>query len=343
MDDLPVETVRYKLKKEFRRLGFRVHAEVDYSRLGLSLHAADLRFDPAYVPQAGKLLAGLHKIGYLIYYGKLLPRGQYFAVLGLAEGSAGDYFGFLEHLKDKKILQDFMLGTVLAHNHASINPTFFDFRSGKWEVDWNEIRLQSPTLPKSHGQENAVLFDLPDLLLVKELQIDSFQHVVNIARKTKIHPKTLGYHYRSHLLPSGIISGFTIRWVNDVGTTLAHSAMLTRLTVQNYESKNLSKIRLAVNKVPFLWSEYVFQNARYIGFLWIPVEEAVHTFDYLNSEISGLCEDMDLEFVRIGDASLFTIPYHMYKRKWTFDVQKLKSDFEKLTVSTKKEEVGASA
>jgi DNA-binding Lrp family transcriptional regulator len=341
--DLPVETVRYKLKREFKHLGFRIHSEVDHSKLGLSLHVAELRFEQEYRDVAGRLLASLHEIGYLLYYGNMLPEGHYFTVLALPERSTTAYPAFLEQLKRKKVLKDFSMHRVLHHNHRSINPTFFNFRSGKWELDWSKVRQEIPILVSTPTGGKTTRFDQLDLLLVKELQIDSLQHMVNIARKIGIHPKTLGYHYRSHLRDSGIITAFTVRWTKDIDSTLAHSVMVTKLSVQGYEKNNLTRIRLAVNRIPFVWAEYVLEKAGYVSFLCIPVEEALQAFDYLNRELSVLSERIELEFIRIADSCLFTIPYHMYQDEWTFDFDKLKSDFGRILARVKKAEVGVPA
>src|SRR3989442_16032044 len=38
------ETIRYKVKKQFGRLGFKIHADVDYKKVGLFLRWGTLQF-----------------------------------------------------------------------------------------------------------------------------------------------------------------------------------------------------------------------------------------------------------------------------------------------------------
>ncbi|MDG6962507.1 MAG: Lrp/AsnC family transcriptional regulator, partial [Nitrososphaerota archaeon] len=44
------ETIRYKIKKRFGRLGLRFRAEVDFPKLGLNLHWASLNFPEPFAP-----------------------------------------------------------------------------------------------------------------------------------------------------------------------------------------------------------------------------------------------------------------------------------------------------
>jgi len=71
------ETIRYKVKKRFGRLGFRFHAEVDFEKLGLTLHWATLDFTKEYYGMAPQILRALNQVGYLTYFAKLVPQGTY--------------------------------------------------------------------------------------------------------------------------------------------------------------------------------------------------------------------------------------------------------------------------
>ena len=85
------ETIRYKLKKRFGRLGFRFHAVVNYNKLGLHLHWAALDFSKAYNPVAPQMLRALNQVGYLVYFAKIIPQGNYDALFAIPENTADQY------------------------------------------------------------------------------------------------------------------------------------------------------------------------------------------------------------------------------------------------------------
>ena len=323
---VPTETVRYKIKRQLKELGFRIHAEVDYEKLGLTLHWANLDFTAKYDDLAAKILTALHEIGYLIYYGRIIPQGHYVALFALPRSSGEKYHDFLKHLVDLGIIRWYSLEEVTFSRHLSMNPRHFNFDSGEWEVDWSKVDLEKPPLEERVFQEEAPL-DKTDLLLIEELQINALQHIVAIAKKVKIHPKTLRYHYHAHLEKHGLIARYVVRWMKDIEKTLSHSVMLTRLTIQGLNGTELLRTRAAVNKIPFLWAEELLKNGTYIATLCIPVEQAVSAFDYLHTKVLGSGRKIDIGYIKPWDACLFTVPSQMFKEGWAFDADVLKSRF----------------
>lgn len=318
------ETIRYKIKKRFGRLGFKFHAEVDFAKLGLGLHWGTLNFSKAYYNMAPQILRALNQVGYLTYFAKVVPQGNYTTLFALPENTAAQYEEFLSRLRDKGILSGFTLDGVVVSRHKVMDPRFFNFRSGRWEIEWDKVVSQTP-VPLLQGKKQSVEeFDYYDLLVIKELQKDSLQHLTGIAKKLKVHQKTLEYHYRTHVQKWKLVPSYTIRWTQDTTKRLIHSVAGTLLTFHNLSRLELTEAQAAVSKIPFLWSEHLLQNGTYNALLYVPVTDIINVTSYINSTVPDLSSKVDVGFIKQADASSFTIPYNMYQNnRWKFEPRQM--------------------
>lgn len=328
------ETIRYKVKRQFKKLGFRIHADVDLGKLGLTQYWAELRFSEKYQGVAAKALAILNDVAYLTYYAKIVPQGYFVAIFALPAGKSAEFEAFLGELQEMGIISEFTLTQAVIARHDSMLPGFFNFQAGQWDVDWRRVELGPGRPLDSQKSPSEAGLDRYDLLLIKELQVDALQHVVGIARKLKLHQKTLEYHYRAHVQKGKLIPAYVVRWTRDVEKSVAHSVMLTRLVFRDL-GDDLEEIQLAVSKIPFLWSEYLTSDGTYIAILAIPVKEAVTVFNYLGREAPGLYDRVEIGYINRDEAFLFTIPYQMYDSGWLFDARKTKSAFVKAMRASK--------
>ena len=317
------ETIRYKVKRQFKKLGIRIHAEVDYRKLGLVPIWADLSFSPKFGGSTKALLEALSKSAYLTYYGKLLPQGEFTCMFAVPDGKKSQHAELLAHMKRSGILLDFDMKETVVSRINKLDPGFFDFKSGTWQVDWNLVKQGKGSEMRPQGAVPPAKIDLYDLLLIKELQIDSLQHLVSIAKKVKVHAKTLEYHYRAHVQEEKLIPSYYLRWMHDIERSIAHTVLETRLTFRNLGGA-FSRVQRVVSKIPFLWAEYVFKDGTYTAFLVAPIREATTSLDYLNSELPDLNDKVQMSYVKKNEASLFTIPYEMFKDGWTYDLKKAK-------------------
>ncbi len=324
------ETIRYKIKKRFASRGFKFQAEVDFAKLGLTLHWGTFQVSPLYYSSAPGLFRALNKAGYLIHFSKILPQGHFVALFALPDGKGPDYARFLESLKRRKILVDFQLDEVLIERHKPMDPKFYNFQSDRWEVDWQKVRA-SPGIPlpgeKKHAKQEA---DEIDMLIIKELQKDALQHVVGIAKKLKVHEKTMEYHYRTHVTKLGLIPRYRVRWMRDQKGTLSHTTMVTQLTFRGLDGQEFKKVQRAVSKIPYLWVEDLLKDGTYIATLNIPVADFIETVSYLNSEFEFLGPKVETGYIRVGDSMNFTVSYELFSGdEWKFDANRMTASIQK--------------
>jgi DNA-binding Lrp family transcriptional regulator len=324
------ETIRYKIKKRFGRLGFRFHAEVDYGKLGLSPHWGTLDFTKAYSQMATQTLEALNQVGYLVYYSKLIPQGSFTALFALPANTTDQYREFLKGLQTKGILSSFSLDRALVYRHKPMDPHFFNFRSGRWEIEWGRVSdLPSSPLP-SGARTEAEDFDAYDLLIIKELQKDSLQHLTGIARKLKVHQKTLEYHYRTHVQKWKLIPSYRIRWTQDTTKRLIYSTATTRLTFHGLSKSELLAAQSAVSKIPFLWSEDLLEDGTYAAFLYVPLTDLMAVSTYINDAVPHLGSRLDISFSKPTESYSYTIPHHMYQNgQWKFNPRQMNSALQK--------------
>jgi DNA-binding Lrp family transcriptional regulator len=325
------ETIRYKVKKRFRKLGFRLFPAVDYEKLGLTVATGELRFTEQAARRAEDVLKEMSRSAYLTYYAKIIPQGHYMAAFAIPRGRSSDYVEFLSFLKEEGILREFRFEEVTARRTATMNPRFFNFQSGLWDVDWTAVKSSPGTRfgPDATHQKAAV--DRYDLLLVKEFQVDAFQHVVGIARKLKVHQKTLEYHYRAHVQGRTLIPLHAIHWMHEGDRPLSWSVILTHLTFRGLGAE-YPKVQRAVSKIPFLWFEYLHKDGSYSAVLCTPVKEAVGTLDYLASELPGLFDRVTVGYVGRGSFELFTVPFSLFDGEWAFDAKVLRKKYSSFAV-----------
>ena len=324
------ETIRYKIKKRFGRLGFRFHAEVDYNKLGLSLHWASLEFARPYGQTATQILTALNQVGYLVYYAKLIPQGNYIALFALPTGTSEQYKEFLAGLREKGMLTGFMLQKDLVSRNKPMDPRFFNFRSGRWEIEWGKVSELAPSPIPSGMRAEAQDFDPYDLLIIKELQKDSLQHLTGIARKLRVHQKTLEYHYRTHVQKWKLIPSYRIRWAQDVSKRLTHSTATTRFTFRGLAKDELADVQAAVSKIPFLWSEDLLEDGTYAAFMYVPLADLMAVSAYINDAAPHLGSRLELGFVKPAESYSFTIPHHMYQgTQWKFNRRQMNNALQK--------------
>jgi DNA-binding Lrp family transcriptional regulator len=318
------ETVRYKIKKQFAGLGFRYQAEVDYRKLGLRLHWGSFIVSPVYYKSTSRFFEALNNHGYLIHYSKILPQGNFAALFSLPEGKGTEFEWFLERLRMHKIIMNFKLDEVRVEHHKLMDPTFFNFQKGGWEVDWKRVKAMPGTPLPLENERSEPLADETDMLIIKELQKDARQHIKGISRALRIDSKVLEYHYRTHIVGRKLMRGYRFMWGKDSTNTLAHSVIVSRMTFRGLRGDAFRKVQAAVSKIPFLWVEDLLRDGTYVATLSMPTEDFAGTIDYLNEEVPSLGPSIEMGFLKVGESHNFTIPYDAFSDgEWQFDPKEM--------------------
>ncbi|MDG6903116.1 MAG: hypothetical protein JRM80_14315, partial [Nitrososphaerota archaeon] len=239
------------------------------------------------------------------------PQGNFISLFALPKGTSEQYREFLAGLRDKGILSSFTLSRDMANRNKPMDPHFFNFRSGRWEIEWGKVSESAPGSLLQGARAEPHDVDPYDLLIIKELQKDSLQHLTGIARKLRVHQKTLEYHYRTHVQKWKLIPSYRIRWTQDLSKRLVHSTATTHFTFHGLSKAELAAAQAAVSKVPFLWSEDLLEDGTYTAFMYVPLTDLMAVSTYINDAVPHLGPRLEVGFVKPAESYSFTIPHHM--------------------------------
>jgi DNA-binding Lrp family transcriptional regulator len=323
------ETVRYKVKRQFRKFGFKIYSEPDLARIGLTRYLADLRLSPKYSSSAGSVMKALGEAAYLTYYARVVPQGHYSCVFELPPDSGEDHYTFLEHLQKSGVLKSFTLQRVKVSRRRSINPQHFNFRSGRWAIDWQRLRSEQPRQLAEQQAHQTPQADMYDLMLVAEFQRNPMAHVVRVAKQLSVHQKTLEYHFRAHVQRLKLIPEFTVRWFPEVEkpAKATHPAIVS-LTFRDL-SQDFRAVQQAVSKLPYLWTEDLLQDGTYAVKATMPAADTAPALSFVGEAAPDLYGRVDVGFVRRGEEAILPIPSWLYKEGWHYDLDAVKSGFSK--------------
>ncbi len=147
MTGIPTETVRYKIDEQLVRKGIIIRVSVDYNKLGLARNWLTLNFSDEYDELAPRILDALSKIGYLIYYGRVVPRRNYVSIAALPPKAKAEYRKFLNGLIDLSILTSYKMDELAWVRYLSMRPEYYDFSTRTWKINWEGLN-QSKVIVK---------------------------------------------------------------------------------------------------------------------------------------------------------------------------------------------------
>jgi DNA-binding Lrp family transcriptional regulator len=177
-------------------------------------------------------------------------------------------------------------------------------------------------------RRDLVKVDFIDLLIVHEMQRNAFFRINQLQKSLNINPKTLRYHFTSHLVKNRLIAGYAISYAGlnrkNNGTKDRPIGIIVKVkNASSYEKIKLQEISL---KLPFSWNyAYSSKTRTFYLMLYTPSE-------YLNVLLSKITDNF-IEFnERIENVMLdykkvrsFTIPIALYDRElndWIFNEPK---------------------
>jgi DNA-binding Lrp family transcriptional regulator len=323
---IPVETIRYKICKQFKEKGIGVHLGIDYNKLALVRTWVKLEFQESFLQYAEKFLWKLSEIGYLIYYASTLPYNEYYAMFAIPTRYRKEYRNFLDSLIEEEVLNNYYAYELTSCRHLSLNAKYFDFDNWEWKIDWNN--LESPDINVEQPFESEPLkdplVDYQDLLILKELQINSLRSLSEIAMNINMNPRTVLYHFNEHIIRRGIINQYYIKWFGRKPEKTLVSIILQCYNVKEREIQNLKE---DLEKIPFTFFDaYSLENKFYLAQQLLPAEMLTETLRYLK-KVKQNINGMNFE-IEILDPLLerpFTIHYKLFSdnKEWLFNKELL--------------------
>ncbi len=340
------ETVRYWYKEKLVRKGFAVSSMVNHSKLGLRRVMLLIDLSDMFESYGPALFTAMNELCYVVGFEKTLPEGRYI-VQASVPGEFVDSFGDLMiRLREMGLFKTVEIFHFEYTRNTPMRAEFFDFSTGEWEFDWSSPPgLKGEVLPPADSAREK--FDVTDLYLLKELQIDPDRSMIDVSEALRSkhnlenNYKTLVWHLTNHV--QKLIPGYRVNWMGtryDIRTEKAmhrqHTYLRVDILVRNVKDAERMRLIGEINRLPFLWWEAV--GACYYAQLAFPTEMVTEAFEFLRNALAPVRGDAQYYVMDQRTALNFTFSYQLYdgdQKAWKFEKEPLLTRFANLVVQVK--------
>jgi len=337
---LSVQDVRYKVKRQLLSKGLRVQIHVDHGRLGLARYWLKVRFAGNVEDENIKLLEHFASSCYLEYYGRLLPKGDYLACLGLPPNLEKRYRVFLDRLVEMGVFKRYELSKVSWIRYLSMREDCYDFRRGVWRFSWDS--LTGRTVEDVSVEEDVISkpkLDKLDLYITAWLQIDASTPIPEIAERLGIQYKKTLYHFREHVLKRGILKRYILRWQGLEGD---YSLAYLLVWVKGLTEGEIENVKTVFLRNPFTcFDTYEADKGLYTAYITVPINQLQPCLNYIWKSLPNVRSKISYEFIDPNCSRAFTIPIELYQEGegWVFNVEKTLKEVNQLLKSLRKKYV----
>ncbi|MEM0382470.1 MAG: hypothetical protein QXQ48_04675 [Nitrososphaerota archaeon] len=308
---IPRETVRYKVKKQLKNLGFTIQMIPNFYRMGLTRLCARLSFTRNGVNIAKNILEELGTNSYLSYYCKIAFSNDYLVLINPPSKWAGMFGELFNNLRDLGIVEDFEMNEIKEVGYPHVTYSLFNFERGNWEISEEDtLACQGIiTMQKASSEEKAnYLIDSVDLAIIIELQIDAFTPLTRVASNISRDSRLLRYHFQEHIVRKGIIAGYVLSWFPSGKDAPNLSRMWIK--IDQLPAHKLGEFSRAISSSPFCKFYQVQEDNSLLLYLLIDRQ-----FTSAIRHLSNVFKEHGVNgkpFI-VEDATLFTPTKEMFK------------------------------
>ena len=336
------ESVRYRYKEKILNKGLAVQAAVDHEKLGLKRFIFVVDFAPQYKQYAQAILLAMNQLAYVTSFAKTLPDGFFVVNASVPKEYAESFSQFITQLSLKGLFSVVKMLPFDWFRNQPMRAEFHDFDTGRWDFDWSSTATVDHTRA-AYEPSRPTRFDYTDLLLIKELQVDANQSLMEISQKLKINYKKLSWHYTSHVRKNHLIRSYRVNWMGtrydykiEKALHRKHRYLAVDLLVAGVGEYERMELMAKANRVPFLWSEACGEN--YFAEFAFPVDSLTEAFQYLENIMTPVRDRAMYYVMDITNALSFSICYQLYdqdQKKWAFNAPEIASRFDNLIMKIK--------
>ncbi|MEM3671293.1 MAG: hypothetical protein QW767_06080 [Thermoprotei archaeon] len=302
------------LKKKY---GMVVRASIDAGAIGLSQAFFTAKVRPTFLPVALESLERLPVESVAI---DSADTNVIFGQMYFPLKSSGLYqTRFFEGLKKLGFIDGYQVWDFSRVLRYDMAPELFDWETSKYVFDWKNLSVApEPPAVLEPGENRA---DWVDLYVAKELEADATKSFAQIAKSfgsatgLKLAPRTIGRHFRSHLVSRGILSAYKVYFPLGKIFWLWFLATL--------KPENVSRYRNMIRRIPYLCSELVDDKGRYhLSVLSVPISEFAPFMENYRGVLSNVAETLLGYLALTGSRYVLTIPYEHFDHttnSWVFD------------------------
>jgi hypothetical protein len=321
MTGMPVETIRYTVKKRFPNLGLKVSLTLDPRLIGLERYFVALKFAEASKTSVPTIMRSLSKEAFLTYWSRAALDSSYVALFSVPVSLIDEFHDFLRKLVDTGVLSGYEAKRLEWTRHPELMSKFYDFSTGTWSVNWAKLEeeMETPPAPVEDDEPSSTPdIDVVDTLIIKELELNAWRNIAEIARKLGINERTARWHYTKHV--SRMANSNYVHWF-PASPAEVSKAVGVIYEFEGVTKSQVSKLRLIFNNFPFSWFEAGAKSGYYQVHLGMPAEAFIESSRFLSSALSQVVDKWNTYTLDIATERWYTIPYENFDGKmgWVFD------------------------
>ena len=336
------ETARYWYKEKLLKKGYTMTAVPDYEKLGLGRVLVLAEFSGKFIPYADAILMAMSELCYLSSFAKALTEDSYSIQANVPREFTNDWIQFMQALKQRGVFDSIQVVPFEWIRVVPMRSELYDFEHDSWQYDWTSKPKVGPDsasfTPSAKGR-----FDLVDLSLIKQLQIDPETTLFEISPKLEVNYKTLSWHSRVHVVGNGLVREYLVNWAGtrydpkvEKALHRRHRYMWVELLARGVSENERMELMAKVNRLPFVWLEAGGQN--YFAQIAFPSETMTEALGFIKEAVSPIKQKATWRFMDQANALRFSIApslYNQEEKKWSFDQAELLSRFDKLVLEIK--------
>jgi DNA-binding Lrp family transcriptional regulator len=336
------ETARYWYKENLLKKGYTLTAVPNYEKLGLRRVVAIAEFEKDFRPYADAILMAMSELCYLSSFAKTMTEDLYSIQANVPEEHMSAWIQFMLVLKERGLFSSIKIAPFEWVWVVPMQSETYDFRSDSWQFDWTSKSMVEPGssgfIPSPRGK-----FDLVDLSLIKQLQVDPDATIAEISEKLHANYKTLNWHHRTHVEGKGLIKGYLVNWAGtrydpklEKALHRRHKYMWIELLISGVTESERLELMEKVNRLPFVWLQAGGQN--YFAQIAFPSEAMTEALGFIKGVTSPVKQKASWYFMDQANALRFSIVPTLYDqeaKKWTFDQHELLNKFDRLVLEIK--------
>ncbi len=308
---IPRETVRYKVKKQLKNLGFEIQMVPNFYRMGLTRLCARLSFTKNGLKIARHILDELGRNSYLSYYGKIAFSNDYLVLINPPSKWASVFGELFNNLQDEGVVESFEMSEIKEVGYPHVSYRLFDFEKGTWKIgEEGEPAYEGVVSMQKASSEEAAnyLLDSTDLAIITELLGDAFRPLTKISPSIDRDPRLLRYHFQEHIVRKGLIAGY----------------VLNRFPSGN-DAPNLSRIWVKIDALPTSklcdFSKAV-ASSPFCKFYQVLEDNTLLTYLLIDQQFSSAIRHLSNIFTEYGvrgesfiieDSTSFTLTKELFK------------------------------
>jgi len=321
MTGMPTETIRYTMKKRFPNMGLNVRTPLNHAALGLERYFVSARLTDDAEKAESAITKGLSSNAFLTYWCKAAMERRRFSFFSVPVPLVDEFRGFLGSLVKEGVLADYSVERLEWSRNPELKSRYYNFATGEWTIDWAKLsRLgEAPPVPiRTEEPSAATDVDVTDLLIIKELELDSWRNIAEIARKLKMNERTVRWHYRRHV--SDLVHSNYVNWTSVTPNEFTKAAGLI-YEFSGVSKATVAKLRFLFNNFPFTWFEGGRGDGYYQVHSALPASYFMESLRFLNASLGETVENWKAWMIDLSTTFWYTIPYENFdsKKGWFFN------------------------